>query len=72
MRSLAPALERSSALPPQRLSVRRMLPDGFRLALGVAAILLGMSVVGHVFWHDIVSRVEPMLYHGTDGDGQNK
>ncbi|PTU65698.1 MULTISPECIES: DotU family type IV/VI secretion system protein [Chromobacterium] len=72
IRSLAPALERSSNVPPLRLTVRRMLPDGFRLAVGVAAILVGMSVVGHAFWHDIVSRVEPMLYRGADGDGQSK
>ncbi|MEO2218710.1 DotU/TssL family secretion system protein [Chromobacterium vaccinii] len=66
-RGLGPSLERSSAAPPQRLEMKRMLPDGFRLLLGIAALLLAVLAIGHGFWLDIQNRAEPLLYRGDDG-----
>ncbi|QEL55949.1 DotU/TssL family secretion system protein [Chromobacterium paludis] len=66
-RALGSTLERSSASPPLRQEVRRMLPDGFRLMLGVAALALAVLLVGHVFWLDIERRVGPLLYQGDNG-----
>ncbi|HLD66087.1 MAG TPA: DotU/TssL family secretion system protein [Pseudomonas sp.] len=55
-------LERPTQVAPQRLPVRRSLPDGFRLGLLLLAMALLLTVVGHLLWQDIAQELEPVRY----------
>ena len=54
-------LESPAALTPLRLSSKRTLPDGFRLAVILLLLLLAMLAAGHLFWLDIASHLRPLL-----------
>jgi type VI secretion system protein ImpK len=54
-------LQRPSTLAPQQLTVRRSLPDGYRLALAMGLGLLVLLAVSEVFWLNIQHRVQPGL-----------
>jgi type VI secretion system protein ImpK len=54
-------LEQPSAVPPLQLPVRRSLPDGFRLGLGILAMVLLLTGLGQLFWRDIRLELEPVL-----------
>ncbi len=55
-------LERPVAVEPKRLPVRRSLPDGFRLGLGILGLVVVLTLVGHLFWRDIAGELEPVLH----------
>lgn len=55
-------LESPSSGQPRRLQVRRSLPDGFRLGLGIVCMFMLLTVIGHFFWRDIVQELEPSLH----------
>ncbi|MCU7248184.1 DotU/TssL family secretion system protein [Pseudomonas koreensis] len=46
---------------PLQLPVRTALPDGFRLALGILALMMLLTGLGHVLWRDIRMELEPVL-----------
>ncbi|MBK5530292.1 DotU family type IV/VI secretion system protein [Pseudomonas sp. TH08] len=46
---------------PLQLPVRTALPDGFRLALGILAMVLVLTGLGQFLWRDIRSELEPVL-----------
>ncbi|MBM2886766.1 DotU/TssL family secretion system protein [Chromobacterium phragmitis] len=71
-RCLDRVLERGSALPPQRIEARRLLPDGFRLGLGIATLAAVVLAASHLFWRDIESRVEPLLFQSNMESGVRK
>lgn len=50
-----------SQAPPLQLPVRTALPDGFRLALGILAMVLLLTGLGQFLWRDIRSELEPVL-----------
>ncbi|WP_025111458.1 DotU/TssL family secretion system protein [Pseudomonas sp. H1h] len=50
-----------SRVAPLQLPVRSALPDGFRLALGIVAMVLLLTGLGQFFWRDIRSELEPVL-----------
>lgn len=54
-------LVQPSLAAPLQLPVRTALPDGFRLALGILAIVLLLTGVGQFLWSDIRSELEPVL-----------
>ncbi|MHA3735678.1 DotU/TssL family secretion system protein [Pseudomonas sp. Eth.TT006] len=54
-------LVQPSQVAPLQLPVRTALPDGFRLALGVVAMILLLTGIGQFLWRDIRSELEPML-----------
>lgn len=58
------SLARPTQAAPLRLPLRRTLPDGFRLTLAVVAGVLLLSAVGHGFWRDIQSELEPVMHLG--------
>jgi type VI secretion system protein ImpK len=71
LRQLGVQLERPSAVAPLRLTIRNMLPDGFRLGMVVAAMVAVMLLIGHGFWLDIESRLSPLLFQ-PDGNGRGR
>ena len=54
-------LVQPSLVAPLQLPVRSALPDGFRLALGIVAMVLLLTGLGQFFWRDIRSELEPVL-----------
>ncbi|MFJ4197555.1 DotU/TssL family secretion system protein [Pseudomonas sp. NPDC089534] len=54
-------LVQPSQAAPLNLPVRTALPDGFRLALGIAAMLVLLAGLGHMLWRDIGQELEPVL-----------
>lgn len=58
---VGPMLEQPAAVPPARLPVRRMLPDGLRLSLFIGLGLMLILAIGHLLWRDIASRLEHSL-----------
>jgi len=54
-------LVQPSLTPPLQLPVRTALPDGFRLALGILAMLLLLTGLGQFLWRDIQSELDPVL-----------
>ncbi|MGE1172548.1 DotU/TssL family secretion system protein [Pseudomonas sp. BW7P1] len=54
-------LVQPSLTAPLQLPVRTALPDGFRLALGILAMVLLLTGVGQFLWSDIRSELEPVL-----------
>lgn len=54
-------LVQPSQIPPLQLPVRTALPDGFRLALGIVAMVLLLTGIGHFLWRDIRAELEPVL-----------
>lgn len=70
VRRVGTMLERPALTPPQRLPVRRLLPDGLRLSMCIGLGLLVMIGIGHLFWRDIAQRIEPALYQASTQQGQ--
>lgn len=68
-RRVGAMLERPAAIAPLRLPSRRTLPDGFRLGIIIMLIVLGMTVIGHLFWLDISRQITPGLYARGDTGG---
>ena len=56
------SLERPTQAAPVRLPLRRALPDGFRLGLAIFGLFLLLTALGHWFWRDIQSELEPVLH----------
>jgi len=54
-------LAMSAAAPPVRLPAQTSLPDGLRLGLAILAMVLLLTGLGHMFWRDIRSELEPVL-----------
>ncbi|QAX85575.1 type VI secretion system protein ImpK [Pseudomonas sp. DTU12.3] len=54
-------LVQPSLATPLQLPVRTALPDGFRLALGILAMLLLLTGLGHWLWRDIAQELQPVL-----------
>lgn len=54
-------LVQPSLTTPLQLPVRTALPDGFRLALGILAMVLLLTGLGQFLWRDIQSELEPVL-----------
>ncbi|RON85238.1 DotU/TssL family secretion system protein [Pseudomonas fluorescens] len=54
-------LVQPSLIAPLQLPVRSALPDGFRLALGIVAMVLLLTGLGQFFWRDIRLELEPVL-----------
>jgi len=54
-------LVQPSLVAPLQLPVRNALPDGFRLALGIVAMVLLLTGLGQFFWRDIRSELESVL-----------
>jgi len=54
-------LAMSAAAPPVRMPAQTSLPDGLRLGLAVLAMVVLLTGLGQVFWHDIRSALEPVL-----------
>ncbi|KPG96759.1 MULTISPECIES: DotU/TssL family secretion system protein [Pseudomonas] len=54
-------LVQPSLTTPLQLPVRTALPDGFRLALGILAMLLLLTGLGQFLWRDIQSELDPVL-----------
>ncbi|MDI2590655.1 DotU/TssL family secretion system protein [Pseudomonas sp. N3-W] len=54
-------LEQPAVSPPVQLPVRLSLPDGFRLALGILAMVLLLTGLGQLAWRDIRQELEPVL-----------
>lgn len=54
-------LVQPSLVTPLQLPVRTALPDGFRLALGILAMVLVLTGLGQFLWRDIRSELEPVL-----------
>ncbi len=61
LRQVGAMLEQPASVPPSRLPVRRMLPDGLRLSLFIALGVVLLLGVGHLVWRDIAQRLEPSL-----------
>jgi len=55
-------LERPSAVTPAQRPMRLSMPDGLRLGLAIAAMLLIMTGAGHLFWRDIAQELEPVMH----------
>jgi type VI secretion system protein ImpK len=55
---LGAVLEAGCMGQPLQLSERKMLPDGFRLGLMIAGLLLVMLVLSQLFWRDIYLSIE--------------
>jgi type VI secretion system protein ImpK len=47
-----------SVTQPLQLAERKMLPDGYRLALMLAFLLLLMFGVSHLFWRDVYLQID--------------
>lgn len=62
------SLERPTRATPLHLPMRRALPDGFRLGLVITGLVLLLAAVGHGFWRDIQSELEPVLHLATVQD----
>ncbi|MOA08657.1 hypothetical protein D3C78_1284460 [compost metagenome] len=56
------SLARPTQAQPLRLPLRRTLPDGFRLTLVIIAGGILLTVIGHGFWRDIQSELEPVMH----------
>lgn len=56
------SLARPTLAKPLRLPLRRTLPDGFRLTLTIIAGCILLTAVGHGFWRDIQSELEPVMH----------
>ncbi|WP_339432708.1 MULTISPECIES: DotU/TssL family secretion system protein [unclassified Pseudomonas] len=54
-------LVQPSLVAPLQLPVRTALPDGFRLALGILAMVLLLTGLGQFLWRDIRSELDPVL-----------
>ena len=54
-------LAQPSLAIPLQMPVRTALPDGFRLALGILAIVLLLTGLGHWLWRDIGQQLAPVL-----------
>ena len=54
-------LAQPATVPPVQLPVRLSLPDGFRLGLGIVAMVLVLTGLGQLFWRDIRQELEPVL-----------
>ncbi|MGW8466282.1 DotU family type IV/VI secretion system protein [Pseudomonas sp. CLCA07] len=54
-------LQQPSAVPPVQLPVRQSLPDGFRLGLGIFAMVMILTGLGQFFWRDIRQELDPVL-----------
>ncbi|RON43858.1 DotU family type IV/VI secretion system protein [Pseudomonas frederiksbergensis] len=54
-------LAQPATVPPVQLPVRLSLPDGFRLGLGIVAMVLLLTGLGQLFWRDIRQELEPVL-----------
>ncbi|CAI8989706.1 type VI secretion system protein ImpK [Pseudomonas sp. IT-P2] len=54
-------LVQPSLATPLQLPVRTALPDGFRLALGILAMILLLTGLGQFLWRDIRQELEPVL-----------
>lgn len=54
-------LVQPSLTTPLQLPVRTALPDGFRLALGILAMVLLLTGLGQFLWRDIRSELDPVL-----------
>jgi len=54
-------LVQPSMATPLQLPVRTALPDGFRLALGILAMILLLTGLGQFLWRDIRQELEPVL-----------
>ncbi|MFJ2683474.1 DotU family type IV/VI secretion system protein [Pseudomonas sp. NPDC087342] len=54
-------LAQPATAPPVQLPVRLSLPDGFRLGLGIVAMVLLLTGLGQLFWRDICQELEPVL-----------
>ncbi|WP_192561475.1 DotU/TssL family secretion system protein [Pseudomonas gozinkensis] len=54
-------LVQPSLATPLQLPVRTVLPDGFRLALGILAMILLLTGLGQFLWRDIRQELEPVL-----------
>ncbi len=57
-------LVQPSQTPALQLPVRTALPDGFRLALGILAMVLLLTALGHWLWRDIGQELAPALQSG--------
>jgi type VI secretion system protein ImpK len=55
---LGKVLSGQSVTQPLQLIERKMLPDGYRLALMLAFLLLLMFGVSHLFWRDIYQQID--------------
>lgn len=56
------SLAQASHAAPLRLPMRRVLPDGMRLALLICGLLVILGTAGHWMWRDIQSELSPLLY----------
>ncbi|MNN19705.1 hypothetical protein D3C81_1329580 [compost metagenome] len=66
------SLERPARAAPLRLPLRRALPDGLPLGLAIVGLALLLTAVGHGFWRDIQSELEPVLHlAATQDDGES-
>lgn len=54
-------LVQPSLATPLQLPLRTALPDGFRLALGILAMMLLLTGLGQFLWRDIRQELEPVL-----------
>lgn len=54
-------LVQPSLATPLQSPVRTALPDGFRLALGILAMILLLTGLGQFLWRDIRQELEPVL-----------
>lgn len=54
-------LAQPATVSPVQLPVRLSLPDGFRLGLGIFALVLLLTGLGQLFWRDIRQELEPVL-----------
>lgn len=54
-------LAQPSTVPPVQLPVRLSIPDGFRLGVGILAMMLLLTGLGQLFWRDIRLELEPVL-----------
>jgi type VI secretion system protein ImpK len=54
-------LQQPSMVAPVQLPVRQSLPDGFRLGLGIFAMVMLLTGLGQFFWRDIRQELDPVL-----------
>jgi type VI secretion system protein ImpK len=54
-------LQQPSQVAPLQLPVRTALPDGLRLTLGIVAMVLLLTALGHGLWRDIGQELAPAL-----------
>jgi type VI secretion system protein ImpK len=58
LKMLEQVLEGDSLGKPLQFSERKMLPDGYRLALTLLLMLLLMLGISQLFWHDIYQHID--------------